>query len=1635
MTRSLRFMNGSIQATRTWFSALALVMLLAPVVSFAQNGGNCTASAGTLAGFKASECLIDGTAAIGGIPVGGYHVPNGYERIFVLTKGEGLVIEQIRTIPIFDVTATGFYTIHTLVYDPSTLNIASIQFGVTTGFDINGLLIQGGGSICGALDVTGTSILVDNPDAGTLTAFKDEDCLVGGTVAIGAVPNGDSYVPPGYSVVYVLTEGPGLVIQQVRDIPIFDVTEPGSYTIHTLVYDHTVIDLGIVELGVTTGFDVNGLLYQGGGNICASLDVPGAAVAVLPECPCEADAGTLSGFKASECLNNGTAAIGGIPNGDAVVPPGYETVFVLTKGAGLVIEEIRPIPIFDVTSTGLYTIHTLVYDPLTLNLDIVEYGVTTGFDVNGLLQQGGGSICGSLDVTGTSILVDIPDAGTVTPFKDEDCLEEGTVAIGVVPNGDSYVPPGYSVIYVLTEGPGLVIQQVRDIPIFDVTEPGAYTIHTLVYDPTTLDLGIVEFGVTTGFDVNGLLYQGGGNICASLDVAGGSTVVLTVCEEDECQASAGTLTLDEFEACLNGDNTITISAISNGDDIVPDGFSVLYVLTKGEELLIVGAGADPSFDITEAGNYTIHTLVYDAATLDLSIVEIGVTTGFDVNALLQQGGGEICASLDVAGAAFVIDECPEECFAFAGTLSADEFEGCLNGDNNVTISATANGDSNVPDGYSVVYVLTQGEELLIVGAGADPSFDITEAGNYTIHTLVYDAATLDLSIVEIGVTTGFDVNALLQQGGGEICASLDVAGAAFVIDECPEECFAFAGTLSADEFEGCLNGDNNVTISATANGDSNVPDGYSVVYVLTQGEELLIVGAGADPSFDITEAGNYTIHTLVYDAATLDLSIVEIGVTTGFDVNALLQQGGGEICASLDVAGAAFVIDECPEECFAFAGTLSADEFEGCLNGDNNVSISATANGDSNVPDGYSVVYVLTQGADLLIVGAGADPSFDITEAGNYTIHTLVYDAATLDLSIVEIGVTTGFDVNALLQQGGGEICASLDVAGAAFVIDECPEECFAFAGTLSADEFEGCLNGDNNVSISATANGDSNVPDGYSVVYVLTQGADLLIVGAGADPSFDITEAGNYTIHTLVYDAATLDLSIVEIGVTTGFDVNALLQQGGGEICASLDVAGAAFVIDECPEECFAFAGTLSADEFEGCLNGDNNVTISATANGDSNVPDGYSVVYVLTQGADLLIVGAGADPSFDITEAGNYTIHTLVYDAATLDLSIVEIGVTTGFDVNALLQQGGGEICASLDVAGAAFVIDECPEECFAFAGTLSADEFEGCLNGDNNVSISATANGDSNVPDGYSVVYVLTQGADLLIVGAGADPSFDITEAGNYTIHTLVYDAATLDLSIVEIGVTTGFDVNALLQQGGGDICASLDVAGAAFVIDVCLEECIVSAGTLTASAIVDCLDGGNSVVLSATPNGDLNAPGGYDVLYLLSFGEEQVIIEASGVPSFPVSEVGIHTIHTLVFNPGTLDLSGAEFGVTTVFEINALMIQGGGEACASLDVTGATFVVVPCENELGDGSISLTAWPSPTVDRLYVETTNLNSVRSELSVWSMQGAMVIPAQVVPADQRMVIDVSNLRDGQYILRLVSGDQVVTQRFVRMD
>jgi len=871
------------------------------VVNFltASNPLCCTAAAGTLTPDETPVCFENGsatlTASVGTAPT----VPTGYQVTYGLVDANG-VVQAIDPTASFTVTATGDYTIHTLVYDPNTLNLNLFIPGVVTAAQVNAQLIQGGGTICGSLDLVGAAFEVIicavpcDANAGTLTPNASPVCLLNGTATISASVGTAPTVPSGYQVTYGLVDANG-VVQAIDPTSSFSVTAAGNYTIHTLVYDPNTLNLSLFVPGVVTAAQVNAQLIQGGGTICGSLDLVGAAFEVLACAVCDADAGTISNSTPVLCLTGASVDLSAVATGDAVVPSGYQTIYVLTEGAGLVIIGTNSTPDFAVTAGGTYTIHTLVYDPNTLDLSIVTPGVTTGFDVNGLLQQGGGIICGSLDVSGSLFLVEAPAAGTLSVPNPQTCLISGSATINASGNGDLNVPAGYAVLYGLADASG-TIQQIGTSSVFTVSAIGDYTVHTLVYDPNTLNTGLF----VPGFVTISMVQTAVGAVCASFDATG---VAIEVINCAQCDADAGTITAVESSVCFEN-GTADISAVWNNDGNVPAGYQVAYVLTEGAGLTIVDVNmTSPDFTVTAEGNYTIHTLVIDPLT---GTPLLGASTGFEANNLLIQGGGVICGALDVTGAPITVAICPA-CEANAGTITTSQSQVCLN-NGTATLTATPGGNAVVPAGFQTLYVLTQGTGLVILNASPTPSFVVNALGTYTIHTLVYDPLTLDVSSVVFGTTTGFDVNALLEQGGGSICGSLDVAGAAFTVVDCTVPCAGVtAGALVTSSPLVCLF-EGSAVLAAVHTVNPTYPIGFEVLYVLTEGAGLTIVDANNFPVFTVNTGGNYTIHTLVYDPLTLDISTVVFGTTTGFDVNGLLLQGGGTICGALDVTGVAILV-------------------------------------------------------------------------------------------------------------------------------------------------------------------------------------------------------------------------------------------------------------------------------------------------------------------------------------------------------------------------------------------------------------------------------------------------------------------------------------------------------------------------------------------------------------------------------------------------------------------------------------------------------------------------------------------------------------------------------------------------------
>ncbi len=253
---------------------------------------------------------------------------------------------------------------------------------------------------------------------------------------------------------------------------------------------------------------------------------------------------------------------------------------------------------------------------------------------------------------------------------------------------------------------------------------------------------------------------------------------------------------------------------------------------------------------------------------------------------------------------------------------------------------------------------------------------------------------------------------------------------------------------------------------------------------------------------------------------------------------------------------------------------------------------------------------------------------------------------------------------------------------------------------------------------------------------------------------------------------------------------------------------------------------------------------------------------IHVVCEGTSLTANNAPADPNVSLTYHTGLPVSTAN-----------QVTPTSGFYYTAFYDAAND--CFSDEVSGVFF--GNC---CTADAGTLTADNTQVCPGG----TLSATPNGDIVVPTDYEVTYVLTSGAGLVIEQAGASPSFTVTTPGDYTIHTLVAETSDntspdfLDLGTIVFGTTTGFDVNGLLQQGGGSICGSLDVAGAPVTVldptDPACQPTCADAGTTafatyvatyptTAIALADCDGDGLTNVAEVDPDGDGTAgPDGTD-----------------------------------------------------------------------------------------------------------------------------------------------------------------------------
>ncbi|MEZ4950491.1 MAG: SprB repeat-containing protein [Saprospiraceae bacterium] len=129
----------------------------------------------------------------------------------------------------------------------------------------------------------------------------------------------------------------------------------------------------------------------------------------------------------------------------------------------------------------------------------------------------------------------------------------------------------------------------------------------------------------------------------------------------------------------------------------------------------------------------------------------------------------------------------------------------------------------------------------------------------------------------------------------------------------------------------------------------------------------------------------------------------------------------------------------------------------------------------------------------------------------------------------------------------------------------------------------------------------------------------------------------------------------------------------------------------------------------------------------------------------------------------------------------------------------------------------------------------------------------------------------------------------------------------------------------------------------VADDCGAVCDIEAGGIIADSSNICLN--DTVVISATPDGNANTPVGSDGYFLL-VDNNGVILAYDYNNQFTVSETGTYFIHFFAFENGGYDISSLTIGVTTIQDLISTFIPGGGTLCGDVDEVGAEIIVSSC-----------------------------------------------------------------------------------------
>ena len=588
-----------------------------------------------------------------------------------------------------------------------------------------------------------------------------------------------------------------------------------------------------------------------------------------------------------------------------LVPPGYEVLYLLAVGDQNRIAALNKEDAFTFKNPGeplRYEIFCFVYDPTAFDAGRIQLQQTTAGDLRNIILT-------------EDLCADINEEGPA--FEFEECAGLGNLVWddtdqdGVQDDNESGLA-GVTV-YAMGEYGKAIYETTTDASGqygFAALRPGEYLLQFVApegYAGSPRDMGDddavdSDAGFNTG--MTGYVTLAPGEYNSSIDAGFYQEGTCNAYCELELETPA------EIFLCEMTGPSANITATSVGNDVIPAGYRVKYILTDGEQLLIEKLADEPSFRVPkpEPGICRMHCLVYNPDPQSEDYFDVGtLARGVSLYTIEEQiTVSEICAYLDLTGAKFEFIDCP---------VIGDRVFQDLN----------VNGiqDEGEPGLAGVRVNLRQ------VSDGALVRTDVTSgSGRYGFYVMAGDY------YLEFETPDGYNITPMHWGGDPKIDSDIDPATGLTVPLSFPDAlastidldagyfdasiCFAHCQlTLDQDpDIYLCQMTTPSVTISASSVGTPFIPAGYQVLYVLTEGDGLLIEKANTEASFNVPkpEPGVCRVHCVIYDPEEFNnedlVNNIRFKRSTLFELaDDILAK---DDCAYIDYVGVAFEFIDCP---------------------------------------------------------------------------------------------------------------------------------------------------------------------------------------------------------------------------------------------------------------------------------------------------------------------------------------------------------------------------------------------------------------------------------------------------------------------------------------------------------------------------------------------------------------------------------------------------------------------------------------------------------------------------------------------------------------------------------------------------